>query len=303
MSMQREFFTIPFLRLLIAYSIAFITFYILYTAFNWFLVVKLHVGLSSDMLDYWIPFVMGGVITYIFLRPIVKQLTIREKAKDALNWAVLPLTLGIAVAFSQGYFKDKSYTVITVEKPSDVLKYPHERYFQIKKYYIQPRHFFCVNEEHTVGRNGTTLVYAKDITLPMYDDSTQQYGTAKIAYGICFDTSMHNGLLDKNEQPPIIAYFNRVADTEYRNYNFYTPSFFVKENLYDEKYFKKSWQNNSYLDKNGTPIVLMGKSGALLDIYDTEWSRLKYGTTISFGFAILIIFLIQLWNVYDLYAD
>jgi len=184
-----------------------------------------------------------------------------------------------------------------------VLKFPNEQYFKIKKYYIQRQHYFCINEKHTVGKYGTTLVYSKNFTLPMYDDSAKRYDLAKVAYGICFNIHIGNALLERNEQPAIIDSFSKVVDTGYCNYNFYQPVLFVKENLYDEKYFKESWQDNRYLDQGANPIVLIGKSETIAEIYHKDWSSLKYGTLISFGFAVLMTFAIRLWNVYDLYPD
>jgi len=110
MPAQRKFFTDSFLKLLTTYTIVFIVFYTLYTALNWFLIVRLHVPVSGELVDFWIPCILGFIISYFYLTPIVKRLKIRKNAASALNWFILPVTLGLAVTFSQNYYKDRSYS-------------------------------------------------------------------------------------------------------------------------------------------------------------------------------------------------
>jgi hypothetical protein len=270
-----------------------------YTCVNWFVSTHFDTGINDDYTNFWIPALICAVLTYIYLRPLVKEQHYTEKGADFLLWFILPFTMWIPIAFSQDYFRDISYSVVTIDKPSDAFKYPSERFFKIKSFAVEPNNYFIIREKHTSGKNGTTLNVSNYYIVPMYDDTMKTYtdtGTS-IGYGVKFQTSMHNGFFSKKEQEPKIEEFNEESAKEYEEYDFYEADYFEKiSNTDDATYFTEAADRNRYFDHNHKPTIFVSKNGTIGDLYENGKNMFIYSTLISLGIGLLSMYLVNVFN-------
>lgn len=288
-----------FKALLKKYLIVFILTFISYTFVNWFLSTHFELGINENYLDFWIPALVCAVLTYIYLRPLVKELNYTEKGADFLLWFILPFSMWTPIAFSQEYFKDISYGVVSIDKPSEVFEHPSERFFKIKNFTIAPDNYFIIREKHTSGRNGTTLNVSNFYIVPMYDDTIAMNSDTltSIGYGVRFSTSMHNGFFDKKEQEPKIQEFNKTSAKEYEQYNFYHADYFEKiSNTDDATYFTEAAERNRNFDHNRKPTILVSKNGTIADLYENGKNMFIYSTIISLGIGLTVLFLVNMFN-------
>lgn len=288
-----------FKKLLKKYLTVFVLIFTSYTLINWFLSTHFDLGINENYLNFWIPALVCAVLTYIYLRPLVNELSYTEKGADFLLWFILPFTMWIPIAFSQEYFKDISYGVVPIDKPSEVFKYPSERFFKIKSFAVEPDNYFIIRERHTSGKNGTTLNVSNYYIVPMYDDTIVNNGDTKtsIGYGVRFSTSMHNGIFSKKEQEPKIKEFNERSANEYEEYNFYKADYFEKiSNTDDASYFTEAAERNRNFEHNRKPTILVSKNGTIADLYENGENMFIYSTLISLGIGLTALFLVNTFN-------
>jgi hypothetical protein len=287
-----------FLKLLKTYTYAFVLIFVGYTLINWFLTAKFRfLEINTVYIVVFVPLLVCLIFTYFVFRPLIYKLKFNQKAAEFSLWILLPFSIGISIAFSQSFFIDKSYSVIAIDKPSDIVKYPKERFYKIKKYLILPERYFIIREQYTLGKNGTTLVVPNYFTTAIYDDSTQTDSLSKVAYGTLFSTSIHNGVFDKDLQTPIIKKFNIQSDIDYSNYNFYNVDLFERVfNSDDAVNFNESWMNNSSYDKRIKPIVITKMNRTLDELNQNNWNMFVYTTVISYFTSIIFLFLFNLFK-------
>lgn len=281
------------------YLTVFASTFISYTFFNWFVSTHLDTAINNNYLNLWIPALICGILTYIYLRPEVKRQNYTERGTDFLLWFIIPFTLWIPIAFSQDYFKDISYNVISIDKPSDVIKHPSERFFKIKTFTVKSDNYFIIREKHTSGKNGTTLNVSNYYIVPMYDD-TNSYSFNSITsfgYGVRFTTSMHNGFFDNKEQQLKIEAFNEKSAKDFGEYDFQAADYFERVvNTDQATYFTEAANHNQYFDHNRKPTIFVSKSGTIDDLYKRGQNMFLYSTLISLSIGLISMFLVNVFN-------
>ena len=229
----------------------------------------------------------------------MNSLRYSEKASDFLLWFILPFTIWIPIAFSQGYFKDISYKIVYINKPSDLFNHLNERFFRIGRWDVAPEDYFLIRERHSSGKNGTTLNVSNYYIVPMYNDSLEKnsYSLTRIGYGVRFSTSMHNGFFDKKIQDTLIKEFNIKSAKDFREYDFKNVGYFEKiENNDDAQYFKEAIDNNKSFDKAQQNWVLVNRNGGIKDLYERGKNMFLYSTLICLSIGLTTLLLINVFS-------
>ena len=285
------------------YLLIFVTTFVGYTFINWFASLHFDLNINKNYVDFWVPAVICYVLTYFIFRPFLKKLNYKKKATDFLLWCLIPFTIWIPIAFSQGYFKDISYKVITVNKPKDLDKYPKERFFKITNFVVDTSKHFLIKERHTSGKYGSTLNLNRYFVIPMFDDTIQKNDNqiSKVGYGVKFNKSLNNGLLFKDGQDEKVAAFRQKSKEDFSKYNFYKVDYFEKiKNTDDSKYLLEAESYNSSFDKTADNIVLMNRSGSIQDLYKRGEKMFLYSTLICLGLGLTTLYFV---NRYQLKAQ
>lgn len=283
-------------RYLLGFSLTFAG----YTLFNWYFSTHFHLKINDNFTNFWIPAIICIVLTYVVLRPCVNSLKYSEKASDFLLWFILPFTIWTPIAFSQGYFKDISYKVVTINKPGDLFNHLNERFFRIRIFEVAPEDYFLIREQHTSGKNGTTLIVSNYYIVPMYNNRLEKnrYSLTQIGYGVKFSTSMHNGFFNKKSQDTLIKIFNIKSAKDFREYAFKNVDYFEKiESNSDAKYFKEAIDNNNSFDKTRQNLVLVNRNGRIQDLYERGKNMFMYSTLICLGIGLITLLLINVFSI------
>lgn len=271
-----------------------------YSAVNWLIGMNVETGINEKYLNYWVPLFICYAISYFIFRPFLKRLNYKKKTADGLLWFILPLTIGFPIAFSQNYFKDISYKVITIDKPKDLDKYPNERFFTIKQFTVDPSGYYLLKEKHTSGKGGTTLNLNSYFLIPVFDDTVQKnnYQTTKIGYGVKFNTSLSNGIFIRDGQENKIAAFWQKSREDFANYNFYDAGFFERiKNTDDTHYFLEAASKNASFDKTTETIILIKRTGSIQDLFSRERKMFVCSTLVCLGVGLATLFFINRYQV------
>jgi hypothetical protein len=256
-----------FKRIIKTYLTLFSVFFIGYSFQNWLLTTKTGlIKIDKDYSNFWIPFIIVYIPTFFILRPLIKKSSFRPKTKDGLLWALLPFSISIPTAFSQQYFKDISYQVVSINNPDETLLHPNERFFKVKTYHVNRSDFSLFKERHVSGVKGKSLKVNNYYIAPLYSDTSNQ--VFKVAYGVKYATSINYGLLFRDEAPQKTEEFNIKSDKEFSNYDFYNSTLFERlMDSEDEVNFNAAWRQNNKLMESNNPIILVPKNesfGSLL---------------------------------------
>ena len=129
-----------FFKLIKTYILVFVLTFLGYTFLNWYLTIKTQLlEINEKYVNYWIPIGICYLLTFFIFNPLVKDAKLKEKATRVSLWLIIPFSIGIPLALSQIYFKDKSYSIISVDKPNDILNYKNERFFKINDWPIRTK--------------------------------------------------------------------------------------------------------------------------------------------------------------------
>lgn len=252
-----------FHKILKTYLTLFILFYAGYTFLNWLLTTKTGlIKIEDSYTNFWIPFALVYILVFLLLRPVVNKSGFKAKTKDGLLWAAFPFSLWIPVAFSQQYYKDLSYGLISISSPKEVGLYPTERFFKIKDFYVNRNDFTLFKERHVSGAKSKSLEVNNYYIAPLYCDEERQ--ATDVAYGIKFSTSLNHGLLYRDEQPRRIWEFNIKSASEFTFYDLDSVTYFEKQvDSEDANNFADAWEQNALLNQYVTPVVLVAKTETL----------------------------------------
>lgn len=278
------------------YLLIFVLTFAGYTFLNWFTSLHFDLTIHKNYVDFWIPAVICYILTYFIFRPLLKKLGYKKKATDFLLWCLIPFTIWIPIAFSQGYFKDISYNIVTIDKPKDLDKYPNERFFKIRNFVVDTAKHFLIKERHTSGKYGSTLNLNSYFVIPMFDDTTQKKNNqiSKVGYGVKFHKSFNNGLLFNDGQEEKVAAFRQKSKKDFSKYDFYKVGYFEKiKNTDDAKYLLEAESYNSSFDKTAGNIVLMNRSGTIQDLYKKGKKMFLYSTLVCLSIGLITLYFVN----------
>lgn len=282
---------IMFKKILKSYLILFLLFYAGYTLLNWIITVKTGlIQIEDNYTNFWIPLALVYVLVFLVLRPIIKKSDYKPNIKDGLLWALFPFTMWIPVAFSQEYYKDASYDVITLNSPKEVGLYKNERFFEIKDFYINRNDFTLFKERHVSGGRSKSLKVNNYYIAPLYCDSERE--DTDVAYGLKFSTSLNHGLLFRDEQPKKIWEFNIKSASEFTFYDLDSVTYFEKQvDSEDATNYAAAWKENDLLNKAINPVVLVAKTETFQQSLKRERNIAFYSTLICLivGVGVLLL--------------
>lgn len=261
-----------------------------YSFLNWYLTTKTKVlQIDEGIVDYWIPIIICFIFSFFVFKPLI-NLQKFSKNNSEFSFGLIPCSIALSVSFSQQYYRDKSYPVITIEKPTDILRYPNDRYFIIKHYFVAKERYFILRTAEKTGRFGEGRFCSDYYTVAMYNDSSQLEGKSKVAYGIVFSEHSVDSEIEEGR-------FNRRSHENYLHNDFIHTIMFEREINTDRAInFNNSWGSNAYSDKNFKPIVLTRLTRTISEIYEKDKELLRY----SIGIYFVVVFLLFMFKVSSL---
>lgn len=280
-----------FKKIIKTYLTLFAVFFIGYSFLNWLLTTKTGlIKVDKDYSNFWVPFTIIYIPTFFILRPLIKKSSFRPKTKDGLLWVLLPFSISIPIAFSQQYFKDISYQVISISNPDETLLHTNERFFKIKKYYVNRSDFSLFKERHVSGGKSKSLKVNNYYVAPLYSDSSKN--VFKVAYGIKYATSINYGLLFRDEAPQKTEEFNIKSEKEFADFDFYNTTFFERQmDSEDEVNFNSAWRQNAKLMASNTPIILVPKNESFGSLLSRGRNMTIFSILISLTITIGLLFI------------
>ena len=251
--------------------------------------------------DYFLPIFLMIVICvlapYYFLVPILNEM------KVPLNRISLVIIMSsFCIAFSTNtinkYFDDRSYSLTLVSSPSEIMKYPNEKFFKIRKYFVDQEKYHYKHESEIIGqysiRASKGLRINENYVVPLFENENQTKQYPIVFYGLSFSKtfSYYNFESDQILQKAIL--FREESKEKFLKHDFYKVDYFEKlEEAGFAKYFKLAWNQSRYFNLESKPVFLTAHQGGLEDNFHHAFEMMVYTALFLLGFIVVVFALVD----------
>ncbi|HXS58258.1 MAG TPA: rhomboid family intramembrane serine protease [Hanamia sp.] len=146
---------------------------VLYTFLDWLLFVRLHVfNVKEEAIEFWGPFLVGLVVTFLFLRPKLKILVKRKKGDFNTGFLMFAgLTIGASIMVAQMYMETATGKLTPLNNIQQIHSKPLTKFYTIKSHYIDKEHSGIYYTSSVSGRYNENLNLEIYIASPIYDSA------------------------------------------------------------------------------------------------------------------------------------
>lgn len=265
---------------------------------KWNLYVKLNLSFE--------PFtekIIWGILYSPFVYFIFNKLFIEldfQTRQKILLFIEIPFLISFSGNTVADSFIVKHYSIVSVEKPSDIIKLPKERFFKINKFEVLPHKYFLVMAHSSKG-NGSQE-YGNYYIAPVYDDlsASNSLPLSKIAYGVSFTKTLV-GIGATLTQPNRIRKqdsidFCNKSEIDYNLYDFKNVDYFEKlsKSSVGFTYFIEAWNRNPSFDNIIEPIIIVKRSGTITELIKADSEFCFWTIVITYLLAIVSFCLSEL---------
>lgn len=156
LKIKLRYIYLPFLGLL-ASSL------VLYNTARWLLDIKLDIlPIKSELLDFWLPIILGCVLVFICFKAPVKYLRgTGAWQDDRMGYQfVFSFALALPLIISQNNITSAPFSLIPLTSASIIQLYPNEKFFSITPHQLHFRHCLQTQYQDSItSRSGTTYYF------------------------------------------------------------------------------------------------------------------------------------------------
>jgi rhomboid protease GluP len=153
-----------------------IGFILSYSFLIWLIVYQFSLlALNEDLINFWLPFCLPVIPVYIWLRPRIKLLVLKDKKGNLpfLYFFAACLAISVPTMVLQEYLLTATGKLTTVENISEISKKPITRYYTIANHYIDKQHATVHRRTEVSGRNNEYLTFHLYVACPILDKAPQ----------------------------------------------------------------------------------------------------------------------------------
>jgi membrane associated rhomboid family serine protease len=135
---------------------------------TWF-VYKFSLDINEELIHFWLPFCLPAILVYIWLRPRVKLLILKD-SRGNLPFLYLFLALiaiSVPTIIAQDYLSSATGKLTKLESINEINKQPLSKYYTLKNHFVDKRHLTFYRRTTTVGRNNEDLIFYLYIACPI----------------------------------------------------------------------------------------------------------------------------------------
>jgi len=153
-----------------------IGFIISYSFLIWLVVYRFSLlALNEDLINFWLPFCLPVIPVYIWLRPRIKLLVLKDKKGNLpfLYFFAACLAISAPTIVLQGYLLTATGKLTTVKNISEISQKPITKYYTVANHYIDKQHATVHRRTEVSGRNNEYLTFHLYIACPILNRAPQ----------------------------------------------------------------------------------------------------------------------------------
>lgn len=246
-----------------------------YSVLNILLRLKFNiVDINEKYAEFFFPFVLSGLVVFLFLHPIIKRFKVSERAKNFFYFISVLLIIAPIVVV-QKYLAVELGELKKVSNPSEIEKKKFYKFYEFTDYYIDLRNYDYLNRKSS-HRNeyNITSYFVAPIKTNQTDKNTSVWFCVK------YNENVSNRLIDDDaeQMQKIESIYNKNQALFIHNKDYNKIIYFSRINNSDDyNYFSEIVLNNS----NDKDIILLQPE------YDNFSDR---STTLFTWSLVLIVF-------------
>ncbi|GET22471.1 rhomboid family intramembrane serine protease [Prolixibacter denitrificans] len=202
----------------------------LYTLAHYLLIIQYHLIEPKEILvDLFLPMGIAALFAYLFVRPKVSFLVVKDKTEDFLS-LISVFAIGVPLIIMQLYINTENGKLTPLKSTTEITQHPRTKYYQIDNYYAFKKFSSFSVSRKSANRYGTEIWINVHFTCPMVD-TTQYYGSMtdlNVWIGKTYGQRFPNHKWDMKEQPEKIQRFIDKSIKEFRGYNFHPQNYFKR---------------------------------------------------------------------------
>lgn len=170
------YFLIKIKLIYLQFLLVAIGFILSYSFLIWLIVYQFSLlALNEDLINFWLPFCLPVIPVYIWLRPRIKLLVLKDKKGNLpfLYFFAACLAISVPTMVLQEYLLTATGKLTTVENISEISKKPITRYYTIANHYIDKQHATVHRRTEVSGRNNEYLTFHLYVACPLLDKAPQ----------------------------------------------------------------------------------------------------------------------------------
>ena len=153
-----------------------IGFIIPYSFLIWLVVYRFSLlALNEDLINFWLPFCLPVIPVYIWLRPRIKLLVLKDKKGNLpfLYFFAACLAISAPTIVLQGYLLTATGKLTTVKNISEISQKPITKYYTVANHYIDKQHATVHRRTEVSGRNNEYLTFHLYVACPILNRAPQ----------------------------------------------------------------------------------------------------------------------------------
>ncbi len=218
-------FLIKLKLIYLQFLIVAIGFISLYSFLIWLVVYQSSLlDLNEDLIKFWLPFVLPVIPVYIWLRPRIKLLVLKDKKGNLplLYFFAASVAISAPTLLLQEYLFTASGKLTEIKYISEIRQKPITRYYTITHHYIDKQRAVIHRRTSISGRNNEYLTFHLYLACPILDKAPQVDSDNKIPIawlGTEYTKGISNHCSDELKEQAFKA-LGREALTKLKEQNF-----------------------------------------------------------------------------------
>lgn len=177
-----------------------------YLLINSFLIVQKFIFFSENFRKFWLLFALTLLASELVMVPSIRATSYKKKAKRFLG-IIIPITLFMSSIAALEYFPNSNYKLISVYKPSEILNFPDQHFFKLKKYYASCKNYSLYkSKKYSHGRDPQVEEFLYFSTA-LFEDSTKSGGNNNIFIGVEYSKRISNSVFFNRDLQKIFDEF------------------------------------------------------------------------------------------------
>jgi rhomboid protease GluP len=148
-----------------------------YSFLVWLIVYQFSIlDLNEDLIKFWLPFCLPAAPIYIWLRPRIKLIVLKDKRGNLPFLYLIAASFAISVPaiIAQEYLSTATGKLTIVNHISEINKKSITKYYAIKGHYIDKQHATIHRRTEVSGRNNEYLTFHLYVACPILDAAPQE---------------------------------------------------------------------------------------------------------------------------------
>ncbi|MCJ8209101.1 rhomboid family intramembrane serine protease [Mucilaginibacter sp. RS28] len=144
-----------------------------YSFLMWLIVYRFEIlSLNEELIKFWLPFCLPAIPVFIWVRPKIKLLVLRDKKGNLpfLYFFAASLAISAPTIIAQEYLLTATGELTTINSIDEITRQPFTKYYVIRNHYIDKQHATVHRRTEVSGKNNEHLTFHLYVACPIINN-------------------------------------------------------------------------------------------------------------------------------------